>query len=66
MATPANVATSTKHFGELALVIKQAGIALRHLEWVTEFLHQCGQHDAAEDGDDNYEQNVVVHAFSPF
>ena len=64
--TPADVSPRTEDFDELALVIEQAGVAFRHEESVTEFLRESGNHDAAENGDDDYDENDVVHVRSPF
>ena len=66
LSTPADVSPRTEDFDELALVIEQAGVAFRHDERVTEFLGDSRDNDAAKNGDDDYNENDVVHVCSPF
>src|ERR1035441_1753071 len=60
------VSAGAQNSHEIALVIKPASIAFRHEERMTEFLRDRDNNHGAEDGDDDYDENDVVHVFFPF
>jgi hypothetical protein len=56
-----------EHFKELALVIEQTDVTLRHKIRVTDILCDHGADNADENGnDENGGNHFVVHVCSPF
>ena len=61
-AAPAQVTACAKHFGELALVVEQARVTLRHNEGVAKLAELRERDRRDEDGrDENEDVETVVH-----